>query len=123
MELLTDIQKERLKNFVIFVIDKLDIEKAPKIIIQNGRKALKTTANYDYTKDEKVIRVNGKNRMVVDIMRSIAHELVHHKQFEDGQLDGPKPPDIGGKIEDEANAKAGQFIKMYSKMDSTLYDE
>jgi len=123
MELFTDIQKERLKNFVIFVIDKLGIEKAPKIIIQNGRKSLKTTANYDYTKDEKVIRVNGKNRMVVDIMRSIAHELVHHKQFEDGQLDGPKPPDIGGKIEDEANAKAGQFIKLYSKMDSTLYDE
>jgi len=123
MELFTDIQKERLKNFVIFVIDKLGIEKAPKIIIQNGRKSLKTTANYDYTKDEKVIRVNGKNRMVVDIMRSIAHELVHHKQFEDGHLDGPKPPDIGGKIEDEANAKAGQFIKLYSKMDSTLYDE
>lgn len=123
MELLTDIQKERLKNFVVFVIDKLGIEKAPKIIVQNGRKALKTTANYDYTKEEKVIRVNGKNRMLVDIMRSIAHELVHHKQFEDGRLDGPKPPDIGGKIEDEANAKAGQFIKMYSKMDSTLYDE
>jgi hypothetical protein len=56
-------------------------------------------------------------------MRSIAHELVHHKQYEDGRLDGPKPPDIGGEIEDEANAKAGQFIKMFSRIDETIYDE
>ena len=50
-----------------------------------------------------------------------AHEMVHHKQFEDGRLE-VKPPDIGGEIEDEANAKAGQFIKMYSKEDPTIYD-
>jgi hypothetical protein len=56
-------------------------------------------------------------------MRSIAHEMVHHKQFEDGRLDGPQPPDIGGEIEDEANAKAGQYIKMYSKIDPTIYGE
>jgi hypothetical protein len=56
-------------------------------------------------------------------MRSIAHEMVHHKQWEDGRLDGPKPPDIGGDIEDEANSLAGQFIKLYSQEDNTIYDE
>ena len=30
---------------------------------------------------------------------------------------------VGGEIEDEANAKAGQYIKLYSKMDETIYDE
>jgi hypothetical protein len=55
-------------------------------------------------------------------MRSIAHELVHHKQYEQGRLK-VQPPDIGGEIEDEANAKAGQFIKMYSKIDETIYDD
>jgi hypothetical protein len=48
--------------------------------------------------------------------------MVHHKQFEQGRLE-VKPPDIGGEIEDEANAKAGQYIKMFSKMDETIYDE
>jgi hypothetical protein len=47
---------------------------------------------------------------------------VHHKQYEDGRLD-VRPPDIGGEIEDEANAKAGQYIKMFSKIDDTIYDE
>ena len=55
-------------------------------------------------------------------MRSVAHELVHHKQWEQGRLK-VKPPDIGGEIEDEANALAGQFIKKYAKIDQTIYDE
>jgi hypothetical protein len=55
-------------------------------------------------------------------MRSVAHEMVHHKQFEQGRLN-VKPPDIGGEIEDEANAKAGQYIKMFAKENPSLYDE
>lgn len=122
MTFLTEDQKDKLKDFVIFAKNHLGLKSAPKVVVQNGRKDLKTTANYDYTKDEKIIKVNAKNRMLVDVMRSVAHELVHHKQYEDGRL-GVKPPDIGGEIEDEANAKAGQFIKMFAKEDQTIYDE
>ena len=57
------------------------------------------------------IKVYGKNRALVDVLRSIAHELVHHKQYENDELKGDIP-DIGGPIEDEANAFAGRFIKM-----------
>lgn len=122
MTFLNDKQKETLKNFTIFTNNYLKIDNAPKIVIQNGRKDLKTTAHYNYSGDEKVIKINGKNRMTVDIMRSIAHEMVHHKQYEDGRL-GVRPPDIGGEIEDEANAIAGQLIKLYAKEDNTIYDE
>ncbi len=122
MAFLEDKQKEKLGKFVKFVKDQLELKQVPKIVIQNGRKDLKTTANYNYNLDDKVIKVNAKNRMLVDVMRSIAHEMVHHKQYEQGRLK-VKPPDIGGEIEDEANAKAGQFIKMFSKEDETLYDE
>jgi hypothetical protein len=123
MGFLNDQQKEKLTEFIKFVKGELNLKSTPKVVVQNGRKDLKTTANYDYTQSEKVIKVNAKNRMLVDVMRSVAHELVHHKQYEDGRLDGPKPPDIGGEIEDEANAKAGQFIKMFAQKDQTIYDE
>ena len=76
----------------------------------------------DVLKENKVIKVCAKNRALADVMRSIAHELVHHKQFEQGRLK-VQPPDIGGEIEDEANAKAGQYIKMFAKEDPTIYDE
>ena len=112
-----------MTDFVKFVCKELSIKKCPTIIIQNGRGELRTTASYNHADEKKVVRVNGKNRALVDIMRSVAHELVHHKQYERGELDGPQPPDIGGKIEDEANAVAGQFIKMFAKEDSTIYDE
>lgn len=122
MGFLNDDKKQKLTEFVKFVKKELDLKSVPTISIQNGRGELKTTANYDYTKENKIIKVNGKNRALVDIMRSVAHELVHHKQYEQGRLK-VKPPDIGGEIEDEANAKAGQYIKMFSKDDNTIYDE
>lgn len=123
MGFLNDDKKDKLNSFVKFVKKELGIEKVPTISIQSNRDGLKTTAHYDYTKENKIVRVYGKNRALVDIMRSVAHELVHHKQFEEGRLDGPQPPDIGGEIEDEANAKAGQYIKMYAKIDPNIYEE
>lgn len=122
MSFLNDDKKGKLNEFVKFVKKELDLKSIPTISVQNHREGLKTTANYDYTKENKVIKVCSKNRALVDVMRSIAHELVHHKQFEQGRLE-VKPPDIGGEIEDEANAKAGQFIKMFAKIDETIYDE
>ena len=122
MSFLDDNKKEKLNNFVKFVKEQLELKTVPTISIQNHRNGLKTTANYDYTKENKIIKVCAKNRALVDVMRSIAHELVHHKQYEQGRLK-VKPPDIGGEIEDEANAKAGQFIKMFAKEDPTIYDE
>ena len=122
MALLSDDNKEKLNGFVKFVKTQLDLESLPTIVIKSSRDGLKTTANYDYTKDEKIIKVCSKGRALVDVMRSIAHEMVHHKQFEQGRLK-VQPPDIGGEIEDEANAKAGQYIKMFAKEDQTIYDE
>jgi hypothetical protein len=122
MSFLNDDKKDKLNRFVKFVKNQLELDTVPVISIQNHRENIKTTANYDYTKDEKIIKVCSKGRALVDVMRSIAHEMVHHKQFEQGRLK-VQPPDIGGEIEDEANAKAGQYIKMFSKEDQTIYDE
>lgn len=122
MEFLNQNKKDKVTEFVKFVKNELKLEKCPTVILQNGKGKLKTTANYDYTNDEKIIRINAKNRALVDVMRSIAHEMVHHKQFEQKRL-LVKPPDIGGEIEDEANALAGQYIKMFAKQDNSIYEE
>lgn len=115
-------RKEKLTKFTKFVVKELGIKKPPTIAILDKRDGLKTTANYDYSKENKVVKIYGGPRLTVDIMRSIAHELTHHKQWEDGKLK-VRPPDIGGTIEDEANAKAGQFIKLFAKKDPTIYDD
>lgn len=121
MDFLSEVKKTKLTEFVKFVKDEIGIEKFPVVIVQNGCGQIKTTASYNYSGKEKTIRVNGEGRSLVDIMRSIAHEMVHHKQFEDGRLE-VKPQDIGGEIEDEANAIAGQLIKIYYKEDPEIYE-
>ena len=121
MELLDD-NKEKLEEFVKFIKKELKIKHVPTIALLNTRKTIKTTANYDYTKENKIIKAYAKGRLLVDIMRSVAHEMTHHKQWEDGKLK-VKPPDIGGPIEDESNAIAGQLIKKYALIDNSIYDD
>ena len=122
MSFLSDNQKKILSDFGKFVVKELNIKNPPTIVVQNSREKLRTTANYDYGKKHKIMRISKKNRALVDVLRSIGHELTHHKQWEQGRLK-EKPPDIGGPIEDEANAMAGRFIKMFAKENPEVYDE
>jgi len=112
----------KISDFAKFVVKELGIKHPPTIVILATRDGLKTTANYDYAKENKVIKIYGRGRILVDVMRSLSHELNHHKQWEDGRLK-VKPPDIGGPIEDESNAIAGRLIKKFALIDSTIYDE
>ena len=41
-------------------------------------------------------------------------------QYETGKLD-EKPADVGGPIEDEANAKAGELVKKFAQMGNDIY--
>lgn len=124
MGFLDENKKEKLHDFAKFVKKELGLKKTPTIAIQNGREGLKTTANYDYTKEDKIIKVCGKNRALVDIMRSLGHEMTHHKQFEDGRLtDSKKDGADGSDIENEAHAMAGLLIRKYGNLNKDIYED
>ncbi len=101
-----------LRGFITFVCNDL-ICTPCDIDIVNGRdqSGLKTTAQYDPNKHH--MMVNAKNRHFGDVLRSIAHEMVHHKQNLKGELNDPVQ-DVGGDIEDEANARAGALLKSFA---------
>ena len=56
----------------------------------------------------------AKNRNLVDILRTVFHELVHVRQDEIGML---KPGDSypGSPVEVMADMIAGKFIKIYGE--------
>lgn len=123
MEFLNNDKKQILTEFVKFVKGELELKSTPVIVIQNGKGKLKTTANYDYTQDKKVVRVNGKNRATIDIMRSLSHELQHHKQFEEGRIKNSIEDGADGSdIENEANAVSGIIIRKYGKIHPEIYE-
>jgi len=71
-----------------------------------------TTGAFD--PNDKSICVIVGGRHFIDYCRTIAHEMVHLRQSVDGRTDGPIQ-EIGGDIEDEANAQSGQIVKSYLK--------
>lgn len=104
-------------KFIKFVANELGILNPYKIVLSNDRGKFKTTAYYNPQTGE--LGVYKKGRAVIDIMRSAAHELVHHQQNQKKQLN-KNVKDIGGPIEDEANAVAGQLIKKFGYANPTL---
>ena len=54
----------KIKNFIKYVIKELKIKHPPTIIITHNKDGIKTTANYDYSKDEKIMKIYCKNRML-----------------------------------------------------------
>ena len=107
---MTKKQKYAFLMFIKFVASELRITNPYKVVLSNDRGKFKTTAYYNPETGE--LAVYKKGRALIDIMRSAAHELVHHQQNQKKQL-SKNVKDIGGPIEDEANAVAGQLIKKF----------
>jgi len=112
---------EIVGDFLDFCQDSLGYETPASVELVTDRDKLVTLASYNL--NDNSVRVYSKNRALADVLRSIAHELVHHKQLEDGRIDINNPPqDIGGEIEDEANAVAGQLVKAFGYTGVNIYE-
>src|SRR6056300_2010579 len=120
--------KKTIDDFVDFVKKELGIKNEVDVQLQNNKDGIKTTAVYKYQDEgdedfeQSKIRVFALRRALVDVLRSIAHEMVHHLQNEEGELKG-KHSNVGGPIEDEANAVAGEMIKAYGLEHPEIYPE
>ena len=118
-------QAETLGRFVNFCSDEIPIEGDFSIMVVTDRPGNQISTTACYRVGENDVRVYGRNRALVDVMRSIAHEMVHMMQDETGLIDGPVQ-DIGGFHEDQANSLAGALIKMFAKdvpeLKETIYE-
>lgn len=114
-------KKTIVQKFMEFVIDHLGIDGTVNVILTNKKDDIRTTAVY-FNGDD-TIKVYIKNRAIVDILRSIAHEMVHHKQKQRGELDNnPTAGDDGSPQENEANAKAGELIRIFGRQNPEIYE-
>lgn len=106
--------------FVNFAKSELGIDDGIKVGLAYERTPDITTTAYYNLKG--FIKIYVKDRAIMDVCRSIAHELVHHKQNLDGRLkDSAKDGEDGSEIENEANAVAGVIIRKWGKKNPDLY--
>lgn len=108
-----------VKDFVRFTKIKLNIRNdIPVELIYDLEFSRKYSSFACIMTDSKQIYVSVINRHPVDILRSLAHEMVHYKQMIDGQnIQGH----TGSRHENEANAKAGIVLRDYGKMHPELF--
>jgi len=100
------LKKELLEEFLEFANKQLDIDKPYSVYFvedkHNAADALGRTAMYNPSTNSVYVYVT--NRHPKDIMRSIAHELVHHKQHCNGDLEKMSLEDA------EIDANAGGYL-------------
>lgn len=68
-----------------------------------------------------IIRVVAANRNLADVLRTLAHELVHRKQEKEGKLYNGAGED-GSDIENEANAEAAIIMRRFGKSNPIIFE-
>ena len=105
-----------MDSFVSFASDKLGIKSLPNINYKKNDQQDIQPSFGGYNPSTNNIDICTKNRHPMDVLRTIAHELVHHKQNEDGRIkDVSKEGATGSPVEDEANSMAGKLMRWFGK--------
>lgn len=105
-----------INDFVKFVAKKLRIDELPQVQIKkdpNFASDNKTFGMYFPDHSGFIVEVYGRN--IVDVLRTVAHELVHHRQNE---VNSSK---THVDLEIEATYAAGILVKLYCADHPELY--
>jgi len=113
---------EDLKKFVSWACDRLDIENMPTVQYGTDLTDVKKRRTFGSTSGNGNIWVHIANRNTADTMRTLCHELIHHKQFEIGTAHSDMSKEQTQAIEDEANAIAGRMMRAYGASHEEIYE-
>ena len=107
-----------LKKFLVFLKRELKFYYDIPIILVDDVDFSKDNKTFGMMYPDKIV-ISIVNRHPIDILRTVAHEYIHHKQLVDGKkLNG----NAGSTTENEANAKAGEIIRKYGSLHPELFD-
>jgi hypothetical protein len=116
----TDLQGE-VDKFVEWTAKRLNLKKVPAIeLSMDTEEAQGNHHTGGHVPGEDSVWVYAKNRNLVDILRTVFHELVHVRQHEIGMI---KPGDSypGSPIESMADMLAGKYIKIYGEKNNHIF--
>ena len=110
-----------VQKFLAWTSKKLNLDNTPKIEFSyNSDEAQQGHHTGRHNPETGEVWVYCKNRNLVDILRTVFHELTHVRQ---GELDMIKPGDSypGSPIEAEADVMAGKYIKIFGKAHPEIF--
>lgn len=103
-----------IHHFASYACERLGIQWCPPITIKS-KTGTSSFGSYNTTDKRIIVAVDGRH--IADILRTLAHELVHDAQHKNGI-----PSASLEELEYEANAVAGMIMREYNKLRPELYD-
>ena len=113
--------ESEVAKFVDWTAKRLNLQKVPSIeLSMDTEEAQGNHHTGGHVPGEGSVWVYAKNRNLVDILRTVFHELVHVRQHEIGMI---KPGDSypGSPIESMADMLAGKYIKIYGEKNNHIF--
>lgn len=108
-------------DFIKFACNELGLSSMPKINLLSRPVSNSPYNSFAaYRPGAAEIMLYTSHRHILDILRSLCHEMVHYRQDLAGEL-GPNSGITGSDQENEANAVAGQIMRKYGRMHPELF--
>jgi hypothetical protein len=113
--------EQKIKDFIQWSIKTLNMQQPmPEFTFSRDTEQAQVDHRTGMHTDDGKILVYIENRNLIDIMRTIFHELVHHRQDQLNMIkDGDSYP--GSPIEAMADMMAGKYIKIYGKQHPEVF--
>ena len=105
---------EMFKDFLPLAMEVLEIDQLPKMHFAPKLSTGDQPSFGMYAPDDNFLAVALANRHPVDILRTVAHELVHYKQNMNGELNDESGA-TGSPEENQAHEIAGVIMRNFNK--------
>lgn len=104
-----------LDKFLPIAMDELKLDQLPEVVLQSTVESDNGQASFGkFNPEDQTISLAVSNRHPVDILRTLAHELVHYKQDLNGSMYSGAG-ETGSPIENQANEIAGVIMRHFNK--------
>ena len=105
-----------LLDFIKFAAEQLELDSLPKFdFVFNDQRSVEHHSFGGYAPGAEHITITVKNRHINDVLRTLAHELVHYKQDLANELEDEGAGATGSPQENEANSKAAVIMRNWGK--------
>jgi hypothetical protein len=105
---------DMFKKFLPLAMEILEIDRLPKMNFESDIESGGQPSFGMYDNNEKILHVAILNRHPVDILRTVAHELVHFKQDIRNELNDESGA-TGSPEENQAHEIAGVIMRHFNK--------
>ncbi len=115
-------EEDILKDFIDFCSAELKLKQVPTVKLRKDPQWSVINKTFGrYVDDRNLLEVSWGQRHIMDVLRTVAHELTHRRQHERESVPD-RAGETGSPWENEANARAGILMRDYARLHPDYFE-